>query len=520
MLNSFLRSLVLLGLLTGLFIQCKKNLEPVTPATLRDSTQLSNVTDVAAIVTATLTEFTEGEILQFGFVWSDQHESPTVADQRLDMGRPKGDLPLPFNHLLVDLLPNTTYHVRIFVESPRGTFYGPVTTFRTQSTPSGVLTKLAQVLTDSLRGRDFGYSFAIYEKGTLVASSGGGFQSRAVEAAGAIPATIDSKMQIASMTKTITAMAFFRLAAQKNIKATDPILNYLPPTWPKGPNLNRITFRDLLTHRSGITGFADHCTNGSYVENVWSGLKSLTEKGIKESNHGNYCYQNVNFGLFRVLIPSLLGYTFTGQDDTDEAATQQMYLSYLQSTFFTKAGIPAQHLLTNSPQRPTLGYDYPYSGTFGFNPGSFEATVGAYGFYLSAQEAGRLYAQAFSTPDESLLTQAMKDSILTKGYGTYSTITPYGRFSYHDGWWYIRSGGVKAKGFRSLWMKCPNDVTVVLFTNALRDGDHLFPLRSERYLDIVSFVLWAYTEARAPARNGRSDAETNFHKYLEYPEPH
>ena len=152
--------------------------------------------------------------------------------------------------------------------------------------------KFVTILDDSLKGRGFGYSFAVYRKDRLVGTGADGFYARKTEIQEDKPVTADTRMQIASMTKTITAAAFLKLGKEKGIKTSDKIIGYLPKTWVKGPNIELITFKDLLTHTSGIVGMNESCRNGAFTENVWYGLKLLIENGIKKENHGSKIRSN------------------------------------------------------------------------------------------------------------------------------------------------------------------------------------------------------------------------------------
>ncbi|WP_353717849.1 serine hydrolase domain-containing protein [Dyadobacter sp. 676] len=385
--------------------------------------------------------------------------------------------------------------------------------------PEDPVLKFVRILDDSLKDKGFGYSFAVYQKDRMIGSGVGGYQARSIEIQEDKPVTPDTKMQIASMTKTITAAAFLKLAGEKGIKVSDKIIDYLPGTWVKGPNIGLITFKDLLTHTSGIVGMGENCRNGAFTENFWPGLKMLVEKGIKTENYGTSCYQNANFGLFRVLIPAINGVKYTGNDDNDALLAFDGYEEYVRKNIFEKAGIITDGFVSNGLPLPTFGYDFPYSGEYGFDPGDFSSTVGGYGIYLSANQGVKLYAALFSPDNNSVITQDIRDQIVTHGLGSYSAVMPEGKFSYHDGWWYSSIGIPNPKGFRSIWMHCPEDITVVLFTNALRNGDGLFPLRSGFYEDITSYVLWAFSKYKDPGR-GKRMRQVNFHEYLEHPEPH
>ena len=107
---------------------------------------------------------------------------------------------------------------------------------------------IVQQVDNTFAGTDIGYAFMMMTDGKVAAQTSGGLKSRSIEAQGALPFTVNDRMATGSSTKTITALAFMKLAAQKGIKPTDKIINYLPPSWQKGQNIDLITFADLMTH--------------------------------------------------------------------------------------------------------------------------------------------------------------------------------------------------------------------------------------------------------------------------------
>lgn len=467
-------------------------------------------TNTSALLSATLVAAPTERAITAGFVWSKTNASPTLDDAKTTRSLTISALPFSLSDSLTGLENKATYFVRAYVTTATGTTYSSAVTFLVQTSLADLL---AQTLTNLLQNRDIGYGFTVYENDELKASGAGGLKSRAVDAEGEKPYTIDTKMHIASMSKTIAAMAFTQLAAQKGIRTTDKISPYLPASWVKGPLVDQITFYDLFNHRSGIIGLGNNCKNGAYSENIYSGLKQLIENGVQAVNRGKYCYQNANIGLMRVLIPALTGYTFTGNDDVDDQQTQQRYLTYVQDNVLAKAGI--QGATTTYPSGdPTYCYSYPYTaGRKGWNPGNFFTTLGAYGWYLTPREAGKLYAAVLSSADQSVITTAYKDTLLLNNLGCFRAATNLGNIAYHDGWWYYDSN-VPYVGLRTIWMKLPDNVTIALFVNNLNSQTGLFP--SDNGVDIVPFVFRAYTTARQ-LNGGRLAAAPLL---LEHPEPH
>lgn len=485
------------------------------PDALEERSTVTDVTDVTATVSTEVLTTKLYDIRDFGHVWSEKGTLPDLDGPHSSLFKESPPTPFVFESFITELKEETEYVVRAYVKLADRVIYGNPLSFKTGKVN---IERLVTILNDSLKDRDFGYSFVVIKDGKTLGSGQGGWAARDIEPQGPLPVTLDSKMQIASMTKTLVAAAFFRLAREKGLSTTSKIIGFLPEYWKKGPHIDRITFGDLLKHQSGFMGLNDNCVNGSYAENVWYGLASMIEKGVDERYIGSYCYQNANFGLFRVLIPAILGYEFK-EEATDMLETAGIFEEYLRTTIVGSINNPPNYLLGNDALQPTYGYDVPYSGSAGFNPGDFLQQAGGYGVYLSAKEAAALYTALFDENDTQLLSQAQKDSILIQGFGSFSAITPQGRFSYHDGWWYLGAPSGKPKGFRSIWMKGPDNVVVVLFTNGLRNGDGLFPLRSNSYQDITSFLLWAFSRTAGDGSRARME-DVDFHRYLEHPEPH
>src|ERR1051325_5861104 len=67
---------------------------------------------------------------------------------------------------------------------------------------------------------------------------------------GGVAWTSGIPMHVASVSKLITAMAMTKLLYSRNISPDALILPWLPKYWRKGPGVNQITFRQLLTHTS------------------------------------------------------------------------------------------------------------------------------------------------------------------------------------------------------------------------------------------------------------------------------
>lgn len=66
------------------------------------------------------------------------------------------------------------------------------------------------------------------------------------------PVTADTRMRIASLSKSFTALAVLLLAEQGRLDLDDPVVEYLPELHLDDPRAARITIRQLLDHSSGL----------------------------------------------------------------------------------------------------------------------------------------------------------------------------------------------------------------------------------------------------------------------------
>jgi hypothetical protein len=250
-----------------------------------------------------------------------------------------------------------------------------------------------------------GYTYLILDHGRVVASKTFGLAHTDADSP-AVALSRDDRMNIASVTKTLTAVAALKLLAAKHVFIDTPIYSYLPKSWTLGPNIKTITFRELLTHTSGIRSSQDLATG-------YDDLRTLIAQGINLSNKV-YHYQNHNFALFRILIPYLNGFDDTGVTDIG-AATSQQYLAYMNSvygSYFNVTCDPNANAGTH-----ILSYPYPAGSSHGIDWGDWTAICGGGGLQLSVDEMGVFLTQLnfdVFLPAEGL--QQMYDNLLGWDY--------------------------------------------------------------------------------------------------------
>ncbi len=81
--------------------------------------------------------------------------------------------------------------------------------------------------------------------------------------------TPDVRMHIASCSKLITAMAMTKLLNDKHVSYDTPIVGFLPGYWAKGPHVNAVTFRHLMTHTSGLGVAGKSDSDFEFMKSAW-----------------------------------------------------------------------------------------------------------------------------------------------------------------------------------------------------------------------------------------------------------
>ncbi|MCU0353037.1 MAG: serine hydrolase [Cytophagales bacterium] len=204
------------------------------------------------------------------------------------------------------------------------------------------------------------------------------------------------RTNLASVSKTLTAVGVIKLLTAKGLSIDTAVAPYLPSDWQRGPNVAGITFKQLLTHTSGIR---DQDGNGVDYEF----LKTMIAKGA--STDKSYQYQNQNFALFRIIIPYLNGFKEQGVTDRP-LALAKAYLSYMNASVFKPAGLKT---VTAKPdaQNPTLFYPFPAGNIHGTDFGDSTLYSAGSGIHLSMDELNQFLGK-FRFTDAVLNAQQRK----------------------------------------------------------------------------------------------------------------
>ena len=159
----------------------------------------------------------------------------------------------------------------------------------------------------TLNGIVKGYAFAVADRnGAILARAAGGWAQDPSD--GNVRMTTDTATAIGSVTKVLSGTALLHLFERHKLANTSVdaqldmnMLSKLPEKWRfqwRGRNLERITYRHLLQHKSG---FRDASCAGKTLEPL-----DQLAAGVKIEDIGKLrCYNNFNYYLMRYLIPSI-----------------------------------------------------------------------------------------------------------------------------------------------------------------------------------------------------------------------
>lgn len=326
-----------------------------------------------------------------------------------------------------------------------------------------------QNIRDALAGRgNVGYTYAIGRNGQLYRQDAYGRARTSADA----PVTAQSAtkpMVVASISKPITAMVALRLFAQQGISVDDPIGPWLPATWQRGTGVDEITFADLMTHRSGLRQSYELATgkNGK-VTSAYDNIRIAVAQDVGDTS---YRYANMNFGIFRLIVPKILGYDYSPQYDNPPPGVLPGYFNQLTGMIFHdhvaqvlgSVGVSGG-CLNWDPQAPTILYRHPHGGLSGWDTGPSVLGCGGYGFYLSANGLTSFLSHLRYT--EQLVSDSSRELMYERRLGLRSYPGQQGDYLGHDGVW-----GSNGRGMYGCVMSFHIHVDVSLLVNNPRTGD-------------------------------------------------
>jgi len=342
-----------------------------------------------------------------------------------------------------------------------------------QSPPDSILLARAdsqRIHNQVLSWYDSNFRYSPLNGGMLVAKKGN-IVFEVYNGTGHIPGTdtitSETPTQIASVSKTFTAMVILKLAEEKKIDIDEAFSKYFPDF-----NYPGVTIKTLLNHRSGLPNYLyfmdklgwdkkKFMTNQDMYNWLVTKKKQITGIGTPDKRF-EYC--NTNYALLAMLI---------------EKVTGSSYPDFMRDFVFKPLGMNNSFVYTFADSsRADPSYDW--RGRI-IPLGDLDLVYGDKNIYSTCRDLLKW--------DNALRTKTLfSDSLLNLAYTPYSNEHPgvhnYGlgwrmnvypdgkKLIFHNGWWH----GNNAVFIRMI----PEDVTIIItgnkYNRAIYHAKNLVPL--------------------------------------------
>lgn len=264
------------------------------------------------------------------------------------------------------------------------------------------------------------------------------------------PLALNSVFQIASVSKTFTAMATLLLVEDGRLDLAQPMEDFFD-----GFPYPGVTVGDLLSHRSGLPNYL------SVTEKVWGHqgvlrtnkdlLNFLIEQQppILALPNRTFCYNNTNYALLALIIEQVSGMPyeeFMQRRIFDPLDMKETYIYSARNKQLPGKNITTGYLRKNHPDDMV-----PVDGIVGDK--NIYSTVGDLLKWERANAHSYLFKQA--TLDSSVVGRSNERyGSRNYGYGwRMMENSEKGKVVYHNGWWH---------GYTATFYRNPADETVII----------------------------------------------------------
>ena len=313
-------------------------------------------------------------------------------------------------------------------------------------------------LRSGLDATGVGYCYMLKRRGKLVHFAASGWAE--LPGDGDIPWLFHIPMNVASVSKFVTAIGLIRLLRDLNIPVTRAVADYLPQYWSFGAGVGSITFENLLRHETGLGGSLSSPGPADFAT-------AKAQIALGSSGTGTYNYMNCNFTILRVLFATLTGAMdpgfrwggFFGKSDDVfwDFASIRAYSNYVNDGVFWPAITDNRGFLF--PDNGAKAYATPPTAP-GWADGDTSFSAGASGWYLSVGDLMWLLGEL--RRGGSIMASWRARNMLTHRYGLDQPIGT------NAGTVYTKGGrrGAAPKVHDSAIFMMPGDVELAVFVNS------------------------------------------------------
>ncbi len=322
--------------------------------------------------------------------------------------------------------------------------------------------EFAAMLSAMMEDSNIAFQYCIAKEGQFYTSDANGWALNPADNAASgigVEMTPTTRMNIASITKPLTGTAVMKmLYDDPNISMDSKIAPYLPSHWDIIPTLEGLTFRQCLTHTTGIAASG---TGIASLKETW------TNGGI--FIQGDYFYSNENFAIFRLVLPYIfysdemqeVENDFPGNDDKINEAASAYYVEIINDLVLAKAGIDYADCKPTT-DAPRL-YNFPNGNLSGVDPGDWTLSCGGGGWNLSSFEL--LAYMSYFSNSESIVPASIRQKMWDESIGCVQKNTEHGMSYSHGGALTYNS---PARGMYGWIIYFPNNVQFSVLINSRR----------------------------------------------------
>ncbi|MBV9607735.1 MAG: beta-lactamase family protein [Solirubrobacterales bacterium] len=345
-----------------------------------------------------------------------------------------------------------------------------------------------RALESALTGEVAGYAMRLNEHGRRIRTAEWNWAKEPQDTAEGW--TPDVRMHVASLSKQVTAIAMTKLLDNHGIPYDAKIIDYLPEYWSKGPNVDQITFANLMTHTSGL----DYGVSSSASDFAF--MKGQIAAGT--THLGQYWYQNMNFGLCRILLATIGGFIpvdfslppLFGLNAFDDIVwdviTLGAYEAYVANHVFGPSGVSGPTL--NHQPADALAYNFPVTGT-GWNSGDLTTMAGGAGWHMTVDQM--LAVMSAFRRAGTILSPLQAQTMLDAGFGIDWTVsTPLGSYYAKNGFWHDGANQTE----QAVLFYLPHDMEFVLLVNSPvgAPAQFLYTVVADAYTSNIVSANWVH----------------------------
>ena len=264
----------------------------------------------------------------------------------------------------------------------------------------------------------------------------------------------ESKFQLASLSKTFTAVAILKLYEEGKLKLEDSIQKFIPQFPYSG-----IQIKSLLAHRSGLPNYAYVLTDSVRKRNPYPCNDDIVrwycavKPKLYNTPNRNFSYSNTNYALLATIVEKVSG---------------QKFEDYLRQYIFKPLGMKDTYLITSRNDSLNLYRTTGYQYNRRLPKDNFDDVVGDKGVYSTMDDVLRWYSGLSGgcvlrpeTMKEAFTPRSFeRHGIKNYGYGFRMHVneaTREPKYVYHTGWW---------NGYNTLMCFSPkNKFVIIILSN-------------------------------------------------------